>query len=184
MKKYIIVLKNDKEKTYRLLSLLLLAINFISILAITISTDFKKIGPLIFAIFAALSIFASYYFKPRNEKIIFNTGFGFFCIAWVTAGFWLIGIVNSLLGLLNIISTRKLVVNITETNILYPALFPRTIYWNEVSNMILKDNFLTIDLRNNKLIQQLIDDTEIAVNEREFNEFCQQQLNSIDHLPI
>jgi len=47
-----------------------------------------------------------------------------------------------------------------------------------LANVMLKDNILTVDFRNNKLIQLEI---EGNINEIQFNEFAQQQLfrNSI-----
>ena len=44
--------------------------------------------------------------------------------------------------------------------------------------MILKDDLLTIDFKNNKIIQQLIEKTEHPVDEKEFNDFCSKQLQS------
>ena len=52
--------------------------------------------------------------------------------------------------------------------------------WNEVSNLILKDNILTIDLKNNKLIQHTINENENKeLDETAFNTFVQQQLINI-----
>ena len=52
--------------------------------------------------------------------------------------------------------------------------------WNEVSNLILKDNILTIDFKNNKLIQHTINENENkGLDETAFNTFVQQQLNNI-----
>ena len=45
-------------------------------------------------------------------------------------------------------------------------------HWNEFSNIILKDGLLTLDFKNNKLLQVTIDETKMAVDENEFNEFC------------
>lgn len=51
------------------------------------------------------------------------------------------------------------------------------IRWGQLNNLILKDDLLTIDLKNNKLIQQYLDESSGPVNEKEFNDFCQKQLN-------
>ncbi len=57
---------------------------------------------------------------------------------------------------------------------------PRKHYiWSDLSNVVLKDNLLTIDFKNNKLVQK---ETESAVTdktEQEFNEFCKKQLGVI-----
>jgi len=54
----------------------------------------------------------------------------------------------------------------------------RKIQWAAVANMILKDGLLTIDMKNNRIIQQYIDDAKTKVDQQEFNEFCRQHLVS------
>lgn len=57
---------------------------------------------------------------------------------------------------------------------------PRKHYkWSDLSNVVLRDNLLTIDFKNNKLVQK---ETESAVTdktEHEFNEFCKKHLSAI-----
>ncbi|HRX94260.1 MAG TPA: hypothetical protein P5158_09100, partial [Chitinophagaceae bacterium] len=59
----------------------------------------------------------------------------------------------------------------------YPSFPVTKIQWNELNNIILKDEVLTIDLKSNKLIQHSIGNANNSVNEEEFNEFCRQQLS-------
>ncbi|MDE3145721.1 MAG: hypothetical protein KGL19_16345 [Bacteroidota bacterium] len=55
--------------------------------------------------------------------------------------------------------------------------FPQKKYlWKDVANAILKDNILTIDLKNNKLIQKEIDAEISEADEKDFNEFCKERL--------
>lgn len=57
--------------------------------------------------------------------------------------------------------------------------FPRKILlWKDVNNAVLKDGILTIDLKNNTLIQKPLNDEVDKHIEQEFNEFCKEQLNS------
>ncbi len=79
--------------------------------------------------------------------------------------------------LLDFIAHKKLLVDITDKQIVVPYVMQKTINWNEVNNVILKDGLLTIDFKNNKLFQQLILNSDEDVNEKEFNDFCKQQLN-------
>src|ERR1044072_7974178 len=48
--------------------------------------------------------------------------------------------------------------------------------WQQVKNAVLKDNLFTLDLINNKIIQKETESDVSPETEREFNEFCQQQL--------
>jgi hypothetical protein len=57
--------------------------------------------------------------------------------------------------------------------------FPQKKYaWSEITNAILKDGILTIDLKNNKLIQKEVNDDVSSQDEKDFNEFCRQRLNT------
>jgi len=62
-------------------------------------------------------------------------------------------------------------------NVISFNTFPFKNYgWEEVKNIIIKDNVLTIDLKNNKIIQREIEPAELTEDETEFNEFCRQQM--------
>jgi len=65
---------------------------------------------------------------------------------------------------------------INPDKINYTSFPVRAIQWNELNNVILKDGILTIDFRNNKIVQAEIDDVSNTINEKEFNDFCSQQL--------
>ena len=103
--------------------------------------------------------------------------FGVCAVVWYTEGFWWLTIMLFLFILLDFTAYKKLIVDITDKKIIVPYILQRTIDWSEVNNVILKDGLLTIDLRNNKLFQQLILNADDHINEKEFNDFCRQQLN-------
>jgi hypothetical protein len=42
--------------------------------------------------------------------------------------------------------------------------------------MVIKDGLFTVDFKNNRLIQQAVDEGVSTVNEKVFNEFCSKQL--------
>ncbi len=55
--------------------------------------------------------------------------------------------------------------------------FPEKKYpWNEVQNVVLKFGMLTIDLRNNKIMQGEVNDEVSKQVETEFNEYCKGRL--------
>ena len=78
---------------------------------------------------------------------------------------------------LDILAHRKLKLTVSENKIDYPSFPRKVIEWNEITNLVLKDGLVTIDFKNNKLIQQLIDEKKMTIDEKEFNDFCKQQLN-------
>ena len=59
--------------------------------------------------------------------------------------------------------------------------FPsKTYQWFEIENVMIRDNLFTLDLRNNKLIQKPLDEAISGELEKEFNEYCKQQLHFVE----
>jgi len=65
---------------------------------------------------------------------------------------------------------------VSESNVILPGLMrQRIVEWDLLSNLIKRDDLLTLDFKNNRLLQvQVINSDDIP--EKEFNQFCQQQL--------
>ena len=177
MHKFEIVLKNEKERTYFIISCLLLYSNFISLLLLTIAIDFTKLGPFILSILSMLSLYLGWYLKRSNEKQTLYAPFLFFSLAWFSSPYLWLGFANLFFQILDATSRRKLNVQFYNDKIIYPSVFRKNILWTEVNNAILKDGILTLDFKNNKLIQQYIDQGSTSINEKEFNEFCNSRLN-------
>jgi hypothetical protein len=51
--------------------------------------------------------------------------------------------------------------------------------WKEFNNIILKDALLTLDFKNNKLLQLTILENDILIDENSFNTFCNGFINSV-----
>ncbi|RAJ06906.1 hypothetical protein LX64_02034 [Chitinophaga skermanii] len=68
-------------------------------------------------------------------------------------------------------------VELSNTNIVLPTLFAkRTIGWNELKNVILRNDVFTIDFKNNKLLQLDVADEIGIVEQEEINAFCSSRL--------
>jgi hypothetical protein len=181
MEKFQLILKNAKVKSYNLIRWLLLFLNIIALYIVSFSKPgsygdrFGITGILLLAI---LFLFIKKTKKSgvpgrRGALLGINAIIIFFWIKWYL---FLPAIATILFEVIYLYSIRKFEVMVERESILYPSFPKRRILWNELQNIVLKDGVLTIDFRNNKLIQQDVDE-EVAVNEKEFNEFCQQQLN-------
>jgi len=181
--KYSFILKNEKTKNYRLISQLLVLFNLLGFVILLINSE-ARVAKNIILLFAVL-ITAVYTFFTVMEWISkkplpdfwHRSIFGYCALAWMKEGFWWLSIVLLLFILLDFIAHKKLVVHFTDKTIVVPYVMQKTVEWNEVNNVILKDGLLTIDFKNNKLFQQLILNSDADVNEKEFNDFCYQQLN-------
>lgn len=178
MEKYAIVLKNEKAKTYPIISWLIVVLNFIAFLYFGISRSLNIISfPFIAAVLLTL-IFIWLQTIKKNSKIAshkFRFFFPVIILAWISIPFYWATAINFLLFVIQDITARSLTVTFFEDRIIYPSFPERTIPWQQLNNVILKDRILTIDFKNNRIYQNEIISN---VNEAGFNDFCKQQLKS------
>jgi hypothetical protein len=178
MQKFELELNNEKVKSYNRFAVFIFLLNAAaiagSLYAMYGSISNNKFG-FISMILLLLSIFI-YILAPikKNKEIVFLTAAPGIFFYWIFTGYWGIGLIMLSLFGLYLVSKRKLIVNVEHDKIIYPAFPKRTITWDELNNVILKDGLLTIDFKNDKLIQAAIINTE--TNEKDFNDFCNLQL--------
>ncbi|MEI9943118.1 MAG: hypothetical protein WDN26_02770 [Chitinophagaceae bacterium] len=99
-------------------------------------------------------------------------------VFWLWIGNWKIAGVMLILFLLSSLFLKESCLFFSTWIIFYTLLFPvKKIAWDELNNVIFKDQWLTIDFKNNKLIQQKIETGGAGINEKEFNDFCSWRLN-------
>ena len=68
---------------------------------------------------------------------------------------------------------KEPVVNVNTEGVIFKKMFTNPVHaWDEFNNIILKDNLLTLDFKNNKLLQLTIIENETMVDEGSFNHFC------------
>ena len=182
MDHFTLTLKNEKLKQYHRIAFFIILINLALFVYIALSATAQQIriaaigGIVIVVIALAIDRFLIS-IKNNEDTPYIHLALYLITMAWWKIGFWWAGVLCLLLATLFIIAKRVLLVNIRKDKISYPSFPGKTIHWTELNNIILKDSLLTIDLKNNKFIQQPVDESKTRVNEQEFNDFCQQQLN-------
>lgn len=119
--------------------------------------------------------------KKKNGQASFSVGLIIAALGWLTGGAY----INDWMALLYILAA------FTEKQLKFPSdigfskekisfnTFPKKILgWNEVNNVIIKDGLLTLDKKNNQLLQKEIDGEVSAEVENEFNQFCSSCISS------
>lgn len=182
MEGFYIILRNEKRKQYDLIAVLLIFFNiawFVYLLLFSTDKKVKFIGTAatitVLAAFA-IDLFLTYLKKKyiyHNFRVI---SILVIAIAWLNLDLWWMCLLHFCVLLFYQSVIKTPVFFISSEYISYPGFIKRKINWSECSNVILKDGLLTIDLQNNKIIQQLVDETKTSVNEQEFNDFCRQQM--------
>jgi hypothetical protein len=178
MKRFDITFKNEKENTYRFIILLFVILHVLlfSYLLFDAQLWKKGVGGLVITL-----LYGGYRLLITNtskQKFSFGSGY-FFVLSFIAINdsWWLWGL-ELLLYTLSATALSPLILSFTSMEI-KKVPFPFKKYkWNEFSNVMLKDNILTLDFKNNKLLQ-----AEIAtpnINEEAFNTFAKEQLIKSD----
>ncbi|MEY3687901.1 MAG: hypothetical protein RIR84_742, partial [Bacteroidota bacterium] len=70
-------------------------------------------------------------------------------------------------------------IGFSDQQIVRKGITTKTYAWSELNNVMIKDDLLTMDFKNNTLLQAYTDDEddeEYDVEDEEFNEYCKRQL--------
>ncbi|MEO5948670.1 MAG: hypothetical protein ABIP79_17780 [Chitinophagaceae bacterium] len=182
MNDFILILKNEKTASYKKSILLIIGLNLIFFIYLAFAAENYKIrNAAFFAIaFILLSFAIKYIYDKRNKEFsaVFSS-LGFIAFIYFSLYLWWQAIAMVVILLFYFYSIRKLQVIVSIEGIQYPSFPAKKIDWVSLNNILLKDQLITIDFKNNKLIQTEIDAEQknVDFNEKEFNDFCRQQLN-------
>ncbi len=107
-----------------------------------------------------------------------ETGFLWAITGWALLGNLWIAFAVAIVRLLQGFVKKNFQYHFAANQIELDAFPKKIVDWQDLQNVVLKDGILTIDRKNNKIIQTEISLLESdAVNESEFNEFCRLQLS-------
>ena len=181
LNRFELLLKNEKVKSYDRITLFIILINLAIFVLLALQSAEQRIR--ITSITGSLLIVTLLiiHFIVKNTKTRNTSLYSFIsvlsaAITWMIIGKWWAALLCFALSALYQISRKPLQVLFNPDKINYTSFPVRSIQWNELNNVILKDGILTIDFRNNKIVQAEIDDVSNTINEKEFNDFCSQQL--------
>lgn len=183
MQKFELVLENKKARLYDRFALFLFLLNGVAICLLLMNSNNKqfseKIPGFIVLLLTAVVIFFYFFNKAvKTRELMSLLAAASAILYWILLGYWWIGVITLALSLLYRISKRELKIIVQPEHIIYPS-FPKKIFlWVELNNVILKDGLITIDKKDNRLIQLPVDETHFTLKEKEFNDFCRQQLSS------
>jgi len=140
--------------------------------------QFDNKGLKIFLLFAAVSLILLFVFRGKDKYKVITEINAMLSFAWIVLGNYWLCLLFLFLSALYFFSSRNTSVFFREDKITFSSFPQRSIQWHELSNVILKDGLLTIDFKNNRLIQQAIFHSDPDCSETEFNTFCRRQLNA------
>lgn len=188
---YVVILKKDGERATDLLSILLC----FSSAVIFGYTQLKSDHPNIYLYaFTALILTGLVYNavvrrrltaaarrhpqKPvRYKYLILLTALGWFGMPFLP---W-IGIVFLILAFLEHQAKRPLEIGFDRDRVVINTLIRKRHDWSVFNNVLLRDGLLTLDFKNNRLLQKEVaedDEDDDDVDEEEFNAYCRDRLTA------
>ena len=136
---------------------------------------------IIFSIVGIIAWWAFCFWQSKNGKIVYyRIGLLFACLGWffVHNGNW-ISLIFLIAALLEKQAKFPQEIAFDNDEIVFNT-FPKKKYnWTDFNNIIIKDGIITIDFKNNKLLQKEIQSGATAQDELDFNEFCTNRLHTI-----
>jgi hypothetical protein len=179
MQSYSIPIPNEKAATYKVVTFIISLINLIAFVYVLLRADEKMpiifISGLLFSLAAVLLFVARRYFA--GLKVVQPAVFiliSSFC--WIFTGIYLLGILLFSFSVISLLTSKALVITFNEEGILYPSFPVKMIGWQEVDFVMLKDDILTIELKNNKLMQFTLESEDAGLLDAgEFNAYCARQ---------
>lgn len=176
---YVVTLRNDNAKYIDLISIFLSGASAILFLREQVTSNPKNITYLIGFIFIVVVIAWNVYMMrtKKREKVYYNKAMFFAALVWANMPYfqWLV-FVFALLGLAEYQAKFPLEIGFSDEKVVFNSLIKRKFGWNAFSNVILKDNLLTLDFKSNKIFQKETIDEDGDADEDEFNVYCRQRL--------
>ncbi len=178
---YIITFKNNGYKTVDRISQLMLLLAVVVFAYTLLANPLSKDSALPSGIMIVIIVWWVHcYIRQKNGNI------PYFRLALLFGAFiWYMqpnGLIISVVYLLAAILEKQVKfpqeVAFDEEEIVFNSFPKKTYQWSDLQNVVLKDNVLTIDFRNNKIIQKETDAPVSHAIETEFNGFCVNRLHA------
>ena len=177
---YIIVLKNESSRYVNIIGFLLSvgsALLFAREMIVRGMVILPYLAGIIFI--AGLLLWNVYVHFKTDRHVYFSKALLIAGVVWTRMPYfeWLVA-VFAFLALLEYQAKRASEVGFADDHIMINKLFKKKISWNEIDNVVLKGGWLTIDFKNNRLMQRQINSGENEATEKEFNEWAERKIKN------
>jgi len=177
---YVVVLKNQNRPLIERTGWLLTAL---CLLLLIINTQLPASSwPLYLCLLIVVILAISNLMEKRKQQpirfryILLTAGIGLTAFGeGFNSNILLIG-----LGIAEGFLLQKTEIGFSDTGIVQFRWVKKITPWGDVQNVLIRDGWLTIDFRNNQLLQMQTDDEaddDYEIEDDEFNTYCQRMLN-------
>lgn len=179
---YVVTLKRDKEKYIDLINIFLCVISILAFLFEQVQQQkFNLFFSLAAAILIAGLVINILVLRNKGKIIRYKNWLIIAGIFWIGMPYlqWLC-VIFFFLAFIEYQAKYPLEIGFANDVIVINSLFRKKFIWTDFSNIILKDGLLTMDFKNNRLLQKetVDDDDDYDADEDEFNDYCKKKLNN------
>ena len=189
---YIITIKQPDYKTANIISLLMLILALAAFIRTAWvywpSRAYHNVA-ILYAIFSGIILIWCVYcivFAPKLKRVpYYRLALAAAAVGWFVeplSNIWL-GALYAIAALIERQVKFPVEIGVDDNGIVFNSLPVKAFRWNEIENMLLKDNLFTINFKNNKIYQKEIEADVSAALEREFNAFCSSKLHETAMMP-
>ena len=177
---YVVILKKDSERATDILSFLLClfsALNFLYIQVRSRQVDYFLMPTALILITGLIINIVNR--RRRHQQVRYRYWLLLSAIGWIgmTTTPW-VAAFFFLLAFLEYQTKRPLEIGFDLDRIVINSLIKRRYAWSDFTNIVLKDGLLTLDFKNNRLLQKEVadDEDEDDADEEEFNTYCRERV--------
>ena len=174
---YILIMKKEKPENINYISFLLCFISWIFFLYYTYA--YGSFSSVLFWVNWLIPVVLVWTIRVKRK---FNKAITYKHPLFVTGCLWLLVPGMRWIAILFILfiffyhqSRHPMDIVVSDEKIVINTFFRKRYQWHASSNVVLKDGLLTLDFKNNRMLQREI--IRHDVNESEFNDFCLEQLD-------
>lgn len=179
---YVVTLQNPARKLIDRFSIGTIAVSLVLFATQFIAGEERRwihgIGSLLIGLLFGLNLYRS---LAHRQPVFYSNVLLLTGVVWASMPYypWL-SIPFIVMGLLERQAKKNLEIGFHQNEVVFNS-FPRKSYaWEDFSNIVLRDNILTLDFTSNRLFQRETIDEEGDADEDEFNEYCRLRLAAVE----
>ena len=174
---YVVTLKRENARRTDLVSFLLLVFSFLIFSYVQVRSGFSgylSMASLILLLGLLINLNAS----RQGKELHFRNWLFVAGLFWLGMPYfqWLF-IPFVIFALLEAQAKYPLEIGFYAEGVVINSLFKKKFPWSRLDSVVLKDGLLTLDFKNNTLLQkEVLDDDDSDADEDEFNGYCRDKL--------
>jgi len=174
-----IPIPDKKRNSFYFLSLFIFILNLIIFLRIiTVAETYQKWVGIFGSLICVSGIILSYLKRKKRPGILHILHFILLTLTWIFLPAVIPAICIAIFTALAYLAGKERWLLIGESGIQFPSFPPQKLPWRNVSDIILKDLVLTINLADNRYIQLVLPPNSFARGETDFLQTCQEWIRA------